>query len=481
MKEITGFGQEDGKALARQLMLKKACAWDVIQDKEAVMTFSQSYKAYLDQGKTERECCQNSVAILEANGFKPLADCETLVPGQKVYQTVKGKGLVAAVLGKESIAQGMNILGAHIDAPRLDLKPVPLYEDGNLVLCKTQYYGGVKKYQWSTIQLALHGVIYTQDGTKLQVNIGEDPEDPVFTVSELLIHLSQEQFARKGNEIVKAEELNLLVGGIPYEDEEIVKRFKLGLLRLLNEKYNLIEEDFISGELELVPADHARDIGFDRGFVGSYGQDDRVCAYTALRALLDMEAPERTSVCVFTDKEEIGSCGNSGARSRLYENVFMALLEKATGGYSQLTYNRMLENSWMLSADVTAGYDPTYSSAHDKQNNAYISNGVALTKYTGARGKSGASDCGSEFYHQVTAAFNAANVPWQSGIMGKVDLGGGGTVAMFMADMGMNVLDCGVPLLSMHAPLEVASKADIYSAYLGFKCFLDMGQDSVSR
>lgn len=458
----------------KDLLLKRENAWDVFDDgtQKAAFDFSEDYKAFLDAGKTERECVATAVKLLEAHGFENLETKHSVAAGDKVYKTIHGKGLMAVVVGKEDPGHGMNMLGAHIDSPRIDLKPMPLYEDEEMAFFKTHYYGGIKKYQWSTMPLALHGVIFNQDGEKVEVVVGEDEKDPVFTINEILVHLSQEQLTRKGAEVVKAEEMNVLVGGLPLKDKEEKQRVKAAVMTLLYDKYKITEKDFISAEFELVPAHKAKDIGFDRSFIGAYGQDDRVCAYTALRAICNIEAPEKTCVCMLSDKEEVGSGGNTGAQSRMYENALRMLLVKYDGAFDSYKYYTCIENSKMLSSDVTAAFEPSYPSAYDKSNSAFAGKGVCLMKYTGSRGKGGCNDANSEFFAEVTRMFDKKGIVWQTGELGRVDLGGGGTIAVYMANLGMHVIDCGVPVLSMHSPFEVTSKADVYATYDGFKKFL---------
>lgn len=474
MEELFANEEMEKKGLADRLFMKSVNSWDVFPEfeREAVFELSERYKNFLDSGKTERECVSEAVRLLEDKGFVSVDQVSVLGKGDKVYKTVKGKGLVAAVIGEESMEKGLNILGAHVDSPRIDLKPAPVYEEAEMVFFKTHYYGGIKKYQWATIPLALHGIIYNEAGKKMELTIGEGENDPVFTINELLVHLSQEQMNRKASEAVRGEELNVLAGSIPYGGEDEKKRFKLGLLNLLYDTYGITERSFVTAEIELVPAFKAKDVGFDRGMVGAYGQDDRVCAFSALTALMEVEMGRKTAVCLFTDKEEVGSNGNTGALSRLYENVLMEMMSKTEGGFNELGFRKCLENSSMLSSDVTSCFDPTYSSAYDKFNTAYAGKGVCLLKYSGARGKSGANDANSEFFQKVATVFQEAGVVWQCGELGRVDLGGGGTIAGDMANLGINVIDCGVPVLSMHSPFEVTSKGDIYSTYKGFKEFL---------
>ncbi|HHX37448.1 MAG TPA: aminopeptidase [Clostridiaceae bacterium] len=449
--------------------------WDVAteEDVAAAWEFAEEYKQILMECKTERLFVDTAVQALEEQGFKPLRDMTSLTAGDQVYHTIKGKGLMAAVIGKRPAADGFNILGAHIDSPRLDLKPIPLYEDGEMALLKTHYYGGIKRYQWTAIPLAIHGVVIRRDGITAEIHVGEDATDPVLTVTELLIHLSKEQLQRKGNQIIKGEELNVLVGGKPLGDKEVKNRFKLAILKMLNDQYGIVEEDLVTAELEIVPAGPARDVGLDRAFIGGYGQDDRVCAYPSLRAIMDVGSPEKTIICLLSDKEEVGSDGNTGAQSRLYENVLAEIFAKQSGSYNDLAFRQLLEKCKMLSTDVTNGFDPTFASVSDKQNAAFMGKGMCLNKYTGSGGKYNASDANAEFMAQVIGVLRDCNVPWQTGLMGKIDAGGGGTIAKYMANMGMEVIDCGVPVLSMHAPFEITHKLDVYYTYLAYKAFVE--------
>ena len=393
-----------------------------------------------------------------------------LVPGDKVYYVNREKSVYAAVLGTKPVEAGLNIIGSHIDSPRLDLKPNPLYEDTGFAYFKTHYYGGVKKYQWTTIPLSIHGVIVKANGEKITINIGEDENDPIFTITDLLPHLAQEQMEKKLKDGIAGEDLNLLIGSIPIGDEKITERIKLNVLKILNDKYGITERDFVSSELELVPAFKARSLGFDRSMVAGYGQDDKVCAYTSLRALLDTLAPTKTAICIFADKEEIGSMGNTGMESHVFDTFISELLNKTNTNRPNLL-DKVFCNSKMLSADVDAGLDPIYASVSEKNNAAYLGRGVGLNKYTGARGKSGASDANAEFVATIRNIFEANNVSYQVSELGKVDTGGGGTIAYILANKGVDVIDCGVPVLSMHAPYEVTSKFDIYEAYRGYLVF----------
>lgn len=461
-----------GQELAEKLTYKVPNVWekwDADMHKKA-FDFSEEYKVFLDNGKTEREAANEAEKAAKAAGFveinEVLKDGKKLKAGDKVYQVFKKKTIVLGVVGKKSMLEGVNLLGAHIDAPRIDLKQNPLYEDTGMVLLKTHYYGGIKKYQWVTIPLALHGVVIKKDGSSVEINIGEDEKDPVFTITDLLPHLAQDQMQKKMSEGITGEALNLLFGSIPYKDEKVKDKVKLNILKLLNEKYGIIEEDFISSELEIVPAFKARDIGLDRGLVGAYGQDDRVCSFGALKAVIDAKGVEKTSICVLTDKEEIGSMGNTGAESNLLENFLAFLIELTEDSFNENMLRRSLMNSKMLSADVNPGVDPNYDGVQDKRNASYMGKGLVIEKYTGSRGKSGGSDANAEFIGELRKIFNDNGIVFQSAELGKVDQGGGGTIAQYVANLGVDVIDCGVAILSMHAPYEVTSKVDIYMNYL---------------
>ncbi|OPZ74276.1 MAG: putative M18 family aminopeptidase 1 [Firmicutes bacterium ADurb.Bin456] len=460
---------------ADQLSYSRQNVWDLLDDaqKAQAMAFAGEYKEFLDAGKTEREVITLSENLLKDAGFRPLKECPGLKPGDKVYTVIRRKALVAAVLGRTALEDGLNLVAAHIDSPRLDLKPQPLYEEDDLVLLKTHYYGGIKKYQWLSVPLALHGIVIRNDGSSVRVVLGEDPGDPVFTVSDLLPHLAKDQMDKKMMDAVPGETLNVLAGGIPCGEMQVKKRFKTAVLELLHRNYGIIEEDLISAELELVPAWPSRDIGLDRSFVGGYGQDDRVCAYTALRACLETSAPERTAVLVLADKEETGSNGNTGMTAAFLANAIAEIASRCLPGYNELNLRRILANSRALSADVNVALDPNYGDVVEKRNTARLGGGLILTKYTGSRGKSSTNDAHAEMVGSIRQLFNRTGIAWQSGEMGKVDQGGGGTVAHFLAVHGMDVLDCGVGLLGMHSPFEVSSKADIYMAFKGYKAFLN--------
>lgn len=442
-------------------------------DFDHAYAMADEYKRFLDSGKTEREFVRMSIESVEQLGYVDIATLPSLTAGHKVYQSIKGKGLMLAVIGKKPITEGMNILGSHIDSPRLDLKPNPLYEENDMVYLQTHYYGGIKKYQWPTIPLAIHGLVVRQDGSKIFISIGEKDEDPIFYITDLLPHLGSEQMAKKASDVIRGEDLNILIGGRPVDDKDASNKFKIGMLELLNKEYGIVEKDFVSAELEVVPALKARDVGFDRSFVAAYGHDDKVCAFPALMALMQQERPGKTSVVMLSDKEEIGSYGNSGAQSRLYENFLVELFVKSCGIYDELLYRKTIAASKMLSADVSNGFDPTFASVSDPRNSAYMSRGIMMEKYVGSRGKSGTNDANSEFFSDILRVFEKNNIPWQTGELGKVDAGGGGTIAVYMANMGMEVIDCGVPVLSMHAPYEVISKIDLYFTYLAYKVFLE--------
>lgn len=450
----------------------KKCGWETLADsvKNDVIRFSDEYIHFLNRSKTEREATSFITEILDKNGFVNIKDKMILVPGDKVYYVNREKSVYAAIMGNKPVEAGLNIIGSHIDSPRLDLKPNPLYEDNGFAYFKTHYYGGVKKYQWTTIPLSIHGVIVKANGEKVTINIGEDESDPIFTITDLLPHLAQEQMEKKLKDGIAGEDLNLLIGSIPIGDEKTTERIKLNVLKILNDKYGITEKDFVSSELELVPAFKARSLGFDRSMVAGYGQDDKICAYTSLRALLDTVTPAKTAVCIFADKEEIGSMGNTGMESHVFDTFISELLNKTNTNRPNLL-DKVFCNSKMLSADVDAGLDPIYASVSEKNNAAFLGMGVGLNKYTGARGKSGASDANAEFVAQIRNIFESNNIAYQVSELGKVDTGGGGTIAYILANKGVDVIDCGVPVLSMHAPYEVTSKFDVYEAYRAYAAF----------
>ena len=462
---------EDKKKSVGELRREALCyapknGYDRISaDEETAMrAYCEDYKKFLDAGKTERECVDEAIRQAEARGFKEFTRGMELKPGDKVYRSNRGKGLMLAVIGKRSLAEGVNIGAAHIDSPRLDLKPNPLYEDSEIAFLKTHYYGGIRKYQWVTIPLELHGVIALKNGTVLKVAIGAGAGDPLFTVDDLLPHLGVEQSKKPLSEAIPAESLNILVGSRPFKDDEGADRVKLAILDILNQKYGIVEEDFISAELEAVPAFRASDIGFDRSLIGAYGHDDRVCAYAEFAAILELGVPERTAVCILADKEEIGSEGVSGMQSAAFDTFMSDLCDT-----QKVPLKACYEKSFCLSADVTAAYDPNFAEVYEKRNSARINYGMGLSKYTGARGKSGSSDAAAEVVAYVRRTLDEAGVLWQMAELGKVDAGGGGTVACFMANRDIDTIDAGVPVLSMHAPFETVSKLDCYMTYKGMK------------
>lgn len=440
---------------------------------DPVMNFGKDYIDFMTLSKTERETVDNSIEIAEKAGFKDLNTVSELKAGDKVYFNNRGKSLFLFVVGKEDLAKGLNILGAHVDSPRLDLKQHPLYEDSGLVLLDTHYYGGIKKYQWVAQPLALHGVVCKKDGSLVKVVIGESEDDPVVGVSDLLIHLAADQMKKTGSNVVEGEDLNVLFGSIPATTEEDEKELvKKNILNLLKEKYDIEEDDFISAEIEVVPAGKARDYGFDRSMVMAYGQDDNVCAYTSLRAIVEEENPERTSCCILSDKEEVGSQGNTGMHSSAFENTLAELMDKC-GQYSELNIRRCLRNSMMLSSDVSAAHDPNYPSVSSpNQNNAEFGKGIVFNKYTGSRGKGGSNDANPEFIAKIRKVLDENGVNYQTSELGKVDQGGGGTIAYILANKDVEVIDAGVAVQNMHACYEVTSKVDIYEAYLAYKAFL---------
>ena len=459
--------------------MERKLAWEDYSKKDVkkVFEFAEDYRKFISECKTERECVTEFVAQAERAGFKDLKKAikegKQLNAGDKVYFNNMGKWLAMFVIGKKSLEKGMNILGAHIDSPRMDLKQNPLYEDTGLAMLDTHYYGGIKKYQWVTLPLALHGVIAKKDGTTVKVNIGDKPSDPVFGVSDLLIHLAGEQMEKKAAKVVEGENLNLMVGSTPLceKEEKGEQKVKANILRILEETYGIEEEDFLSAEIEVVPAGEARDYGFDRSMIMGYGQDDRACAYPSFMAMLKMEKPQYTSACLLVDKEEIGSVGATGMQSRCFENVVAEILN-LTGEYSDLALRRALQNSKVVSSDVSAAFDPNYPSVMDKKNAAYFGKGIVFNKYTGARGKNGSNDANAEYMGKMRKIMDDNQVFFQTAELGKVDQGGGGTIAYILANYGMQVIDSGVPVLNMHSPWEIISKADLYEAYKGYIAFL---------
>ena len=457
-----------GELLKEKLFYKKENGLKGTSDADwqKITDFCEGYKKFLADGKTEREAAAAAIEIAEKAGFAPFDRNKKYAAGDKYYVNNRGKTVAFVVVGSKSVEEGIQITAAHIDSPRLDLKPNPLYEDLEMALFKTHYYGGIKKYQWTAMPLALHGVFAKKDGTVINVNIGEDENDPRFVITDLLPHLSQEQYKRTLNEGIKGEELNVLIGSRPFKDDKASELVKLNVLAILNEKYGVTEADFLSAELECVPAAKPCDIGFDRSLIGSYGHDDRVCAYPALIAITEIEKPEKTAIAILTDKEEVGSDGNTGLCSDFLRFLVRDLCEN-----QGVDYTVALRNSKCLSADVNAGFDPTFKDVMEAKNAAKLNYGAVITKYTGARGKSGTSDASAEYVAYVRNMLDEAGIAWQTGELGKVDLGGGGTVAMYIANMGVDVVDLGVPVLSMHAPFEAVSKMDVYMTHKAFTAF----------
>ena len=462
--------------------MEKKNVWTAYNKKERkeADALGKAYCKFLDNGKTERECVDQIVNRIEKEGYLELEELikenREVQAGDKVYSVCMNKSIVLFQIGKRSMTEGINILGAHIDSPRLDVKQNPLYEDGGIAYLDTHYYGGVKKYQWVTLPLALHGVIVKKDGTTIEVNIGEDEDDPVFFVSDLLIHLAGEQLEKKASKVIEGEALDIVVGNMPYTDKdsenEEKEAVKKNVLQILKDMYDIEEEDFLSAEIEVVPSGKAREAGFDRSLILAYGHDDRVCAFTSLDAMLEVENPERTTCCILVDKEEIGSVGATGMQSRFFANTIAELLNLA-GEYNELNLRRCLANSFMLSSDVSAAFDPSYAASFDKKNAAFLGQGMVFNKFTGSRGKSGSNDANAENIAQIRKIMDEDNVIFQTAELGKVDVGGGGTIAYILALYGMNVIDCGVAVLNMHAPWEAISKADLLETKRGYKVFLE--------
>ena len=460
----------NAKELAKELLNTRKNGFFQVTDEVIAEAdeFSEGYKAFLDAAKTERESVDFAVAVAEKNGFVEFDPTCKYQPGDKVYYNNRGKAICLAVIGTEGCKNGVRIAAAHIDNPRIDLKPIPLYESTEMVYLKTHYYGGIKKYQWTAIPLAMHGVIVKRDGEVIQVRIGEEPGDPQFTITDILPHLGQDQMQKTLGAAFTGEDLNILIGSRPVRDEDAALAYKLNIMKLLNEKYGVVEADFISAEISFVPAFKAVDIGFDRSLIGAYGHDDRVCSYPALEAILDCETPVQTVITVLADKEEVGSMGNTGLNSE-FMRYFIADLAQAEGYEPR----HVISKSTCISADVTAAYDPHYANAYEAQNSCYVNGGLGVSKYTGSRGKGGTSDANAEYVAKIRKVFDDAGVIWQIGELGKVDQGGGGTVAQYVANLNIDVIDVGVPVLSMHAPFEVVSKLDVYMAYKGFKAFFE--------
>ena len=458
--------------LKEKLFNKKENGWDTIDErkKQEIFDFTKDYMNFLNKAKTEREFIAEARKVADEHGYRDIMEFNTLKPGDKIYFVNREKSMYLAIIGTENIENGLHIIGSHVDSPRLDLKPNPLYEDSELAYFKTHYYGGIKKYQWTTIPLSIHGVIVKTNGEKITVNIGEDENDPIFTITDLLPHLAQEQMEKKLKNGIDGEDLNVLIGSIPYKDENAKEKVKLNILRILNEKYGITESDLLSSELEIIPAFKARSLGFDSSMVAAYGQDDKICAYTSLAAMMTLNNVKNTAVCILSDKEEIGSMGNTGMESHMFDFFISEVLNKLEINRPNLL-DKVFCFSKMLSSDVDAGFDPIYASVSDKTNAGYIGKGISLNKYTGARGKSGASDANAEYVAWIRNLLEKNDIRYQIAELGKVDIGGGGTIAYILANKGVDVIDCGVPVLSMHAPYEVTSKFDIYSAYETYKAF----------
>lgn len=456
--------------------MERKTVWNsyTAEDQQQLQQISDGYRAFLDKGKTERECVSQIITMAQAAGYRDLAELsksgEQLSAGAKVYTVCMKKAIALFHLGSAPLEQGMAILGAHIDSPRLDIKQNPLYEDTELVYLDTHYYGGVKKYQWVTIPLAIHGVVAKKDGSVVEINIGDHEDDPIFCITDLLIHLAAEQQEKKGSKLINGEDLDLLIGSMPLADTE-KDAVKANIIQILADQYGIDEEDFLSAELEIVPAGRARECGIDRSMIMAYGHDDRVCAYASLLAMLESETRDKTICCLLMDKEEIGSVGATGTQSRFFENA-VAELMNAAGQYNELALRRCLCASKMLSSDVSAGYDPLYASVYEKKNAAYLGKGIVFNKYTGSRGKSGSNDANAEYFANIRSIMDNNNIGFQTAELGKVDIGGGGTIAYILALYGMDVVDCGVAVLNMHAPWEIISKADLYEAKKGYSAFI---------
>ena len=458
--------------LKEKLFKNNKSGWENVDEEKRskIEDVSSKYMSFLNKAKTEREFIKRARELANSNGYKDIMEFESLKPGDKIYFVNREKSMYLAIIGENSIENGIHIIGSHVDSPRLDLKPNPLYEDTGLAYLKTHYYGGIKKYQWTTIPLSMHGVIVKTNGEKIEINIGEDETDPIFTITDLLPHLAQDQMNKKLSRGIDGEDLNLLIGSIPYNTDEDGEKVKLNILNILNQKYGITEQDLASSELELVPAFKARTLGLDGSMIAAYGQDDKVCAYTSLHAMMELEHVKNTAVCILADKEEIGSIGNTGMESHMFDFFISEILNKLGVNRPNLL-DKVFCFSKMLSSDVDAGFDPIYASVSDKLNAGFLGNGISLNKYTGARGKSGASDANAEYVAWVRNILEKNDIRYQIAELGKVDIGGGGTIAYIIANKGADVIDCGVPVLSMHAPYEVTSKYDVYSAYKTYKAF----------
>src|SRR5574344_1901743 len=462
-----------GEELKERLFDNKKVGWEKATEEERgkIYSYCNDYMNFMNESKTEREIVKNALRIAKEHGYREINEYESLHVGDKVYFVNREKNLFLVVLGQENIENGMNIIGAHADSPRLDLKPNPVYEAQGFAYFKTHYYGGIKKYQWTTIPLSMHGVIVKRNGEKIEINIGEKDDEPIFTITDLLPHLAQEQMQKKLKDGIEGENLDILIGSIPYKDEKVSDKVKLNILNILNERYGVVEKDFLSAEIEFVPAMKCRSLGFDESMVVGYGQDDKVCVYTSLTAMMNVENPQRTAACMIVDKEEIGSMGNTGMESNTFSTFISEILNKMEINKPNLL-DKVFNNSKMLSADVDAGLDPIYASVSEKNNASYIGRGIGVNKYTGAGGKYNGSEANAEYVAYVRNIFESNNISYQVGELGKVDVGGGGTIAYILANKGVDVLDCGVPVLSMHSPYEVTSKYDIYTAHKAYEAFL---------
>lgn len=460
------------KELKEKLCNKKKNSWTKVSQevKKQIFEYAQGYMEFLNHAKTEREIVESAKKIADEHGFCDIHEKDQLQPGDKVYFINRDKSMYLAVIGKEFIANGMKMIGAHADSPRLDLKPNPFYEDEQIAYLKTHYYGGIKKYQWTTIPYSMHGVIIKTNGEKIKINIGEDESEPIFTISDLLIHLANKQMEKKLKDGITGEQLNLIVGNIPYNEEEVPDNVKLNILNILFEKYGVIESDFLSAEIELVPALKARTMGLDESMIAAYGQDDKICVYASLMAMMDLQEVDTTAVCIITDKEEIGSMGNTGMESKTFDIFISEMMDKLD--YKEMDrLEKTFGKSKMLSADVDGAIDPNFVEAFEKNNNSRLAYGVVLNKYTGGRGKSNASDANAEYVAEVRGVFERNGIPYQESELGKIDEGGGGTIALIFANKGIDIIDCGVPILSMHSPYEVSSKIDLYYAFKAYIAF----------
>lgn len=441
-------------------------------DKDSVYEYARGYKEFLNAAKTEREGVKTAERMARDKGFRPIEEFASLKTGDKFFAVNRGKEFIAGIIGEEALAKGINIVGSHVDAPRLDLKQNPLYQDGEMAYFKTHYYGGIKKYQWTAVPLALHGVVVKKDGTCVSIRIGDENDDVTFVITDLLPHLAGEQMKKTASEVIEGEGLNILIGSVPAKGDDSEKSgVKDNILRIINEKYGITEEDFLSAEIEVVPAANAKDVGFDRSLIGAYGHDDRVCAYPNLTALLSTEKCKKTALCLLTDKEEVGSMGNTGAKSNFFRLILAQMLDKAGEGASNANMLRCMDLSCCLSADVNAAFDPNFASVYDKMNCGRVNYGITVSKYTGSRGKGGSNDASAEFMAQIRRIFDEAGIAWHTAELGKVDAGGGGTIAQYMSNLGIETVDCGVSVLSMHAPFEVVSKLDVYMTYKAFCAF----------